>query len=261
MRDDFSKLTKEILAKRVSYKCSNPSCKKMTIGSHSKYNKVINLGVAAHITAAAEGGPRFCQEMESNERKSIKNGIWLCQNCAKLIDTDIRKYSVDDLIQWKSLAEKESLSVITNEFIKENQNSSLYEKRIMVLEKLYYEIREVDSLIKEIIEEKSMPLNEKNETAFYLSLQIAQFTDDNGFYLQDEIAVQCIGTFVGVGDIFNSDEKIREESLENYTKNLRASQRLLKSVDSKGIIDTSIKTPIMTYYSELEAKKRKEDFN
>jgi Zn-finger protein len=261
MRDNFSKLTKEILAKRVSFKCSNPSCKKMTIGSHSKYDKVINLGVAAHISAAAKGGPRFCQEMEVNERKSIKNGIWLCQTCAKLIDTDTTKYPVNNLIQWKYLAEKESLSVITNDFIKENQNSTLYEKRIMVLEKLYYEIREVDSLIKEIIDEKGMSLDEKRDSAFYLGLQIAQFTDDNGFYLQDEIAMQCLCTFVGVGDIFNSDEKIREESLKNYSKNHRASQRLLKNVDSKGIIDTTIKTPIMTYYSELEEKKKKEDFN
>ncbi|MDO6493084.1 MULTISPECIES: hypothetical protein [unclassified Cellulophaga] len=260
MRDDFSKLTKEILAKRVSYKCSNPNCKKVTVGPHSLNDKIINLGVAAHITAASKGGPRFCKEMESHERKSIKNGIWLCQNCAKLIDTDIQKYSENTLIQWKNEAEKESLLVISSQYVKENKNSTLSENKIKVYEKLYYEIREIDSLIKELIELKEMSNKEKRDTGFYLGLKIAQFTDDNGFYLQNEISAQCIGTFVGVGDIFNSDETINTENLDDYNKNIRATQRLLKSVDSNGIINTSKKTPIMAYFSKLESQKADEDF-
>jgi len=260
MRDNFSKLTKEILAKRVSYKCSNPNCKKVTVGSHTQNDKVISIGVAAHITAASPGGPRFCEEMDQDERKSIKNGIWLCQNCAKLIDTDTKKYSENTLILWKSQAEKESLLVISSEYVKENQNATLYTKRIKVNEMLYYEVREIDSLITELIELEEMSHKEKKDSAFYLGLQIAQFTDDNGFYLQDEISIQCICTFVGVGDIFNSDETINKENLEEYKKNIRASQRLLKSVDSKGIIDTSKKTPIMKYFSEMESKKADEDF-
>ena len=260
MRDDFSKPTKEILAKRVSFKCSNPNCKKITIGPHSIDEKTINLGVAAHITAASKGGPRFCEEMKPDERKSIKNGIWLCQNCAKLIDTDTKKYTVNELITWKSLAEKESLSVISNEYVKENKNTTLFENRIKVYERLYYEIREVDSLIRELIEIKEMSNKEKEDSAFYLGLQVAQFTDDNGFYLQNEISAQCIGTFVGVGDIFSFDESISKENLDDYNKNIRASQRLLKSVNSEGIIDTVRKTPIMAYFSELESKKENEDF-
>ena len=260
MRDDFSKLTKEILAKRVSFKCSNPNCKKTTIGPHSIDDKVINLGVAAHITAASKGGPRFCKEMNSDERKSIKNGIWLCQNCAKLIDTDTKKYSDKKLINWKSLAEKESLAVISNEYINESQNINLFDNRIKVYERLFYEIKEVDSLIRELIDAEGMSTQEKKETAFYLGLQIAKFTDDNSFYLQNEITVQCIGTFVGVDDIFDSDKEISNENLENYIRNIRASQKLLKSVDSKGLIDTSKKTELMAYYNKLESEQGKDDF-
>lgn len=260
MRDNFSKVTKEILAKRVSFKCSNPDCKKITIGPHSIYDKVINLGVAAHITAASKRGPRFCEKMEPDERKSIKNGIWLCQNCAKLIDTDTRKYSANELIHWKSIAEKESLSVISSEFILENQNATLFDKRIKVYEKLFYEIREVDTLIKELINTKGISNKEKKEAAFYLGLQIAQFTDDNSFYLQEEIIVQCVGTFVGVNDIFSAVVGISRGNLDHYNSNLRASQKLLKSVDSKGLINTSKKTALMAYYCELESKQELDDF-
>jgi len=260
MRDDFPKITKDILAKRVGYKCSNPNCRKITIGPHSIDDKAINLGVAAHITAASQRGPRFSVEMTSDERKSIKNGIWLCQNCAKLIDTDIVKFSIEELLNWKLIAEKKSLLVITTGEIKKNQNSSLFEERIKVYEELYYEIREIDSLIREVIESAEITIEDKKDAVIYLGFHVAKFTDEIGFHLQHEIVVQCIGTFVGNEDIFSSDEKLSKQTFDTYNRNIRASQELLKSVDSQGLIDTSRKTPLMKFYSELEAEQRKNDY-
>lgn len=54
-RDDFSTKTVEILAKRVTYCCSNPECRKPMIGPN--VNKTTSIGVAAHIRAAAPRGP------------------------------------------------------------------------------------------------------------------------------------------------------------------------------------------------------------
>jgi len=259
MRDDFSKTAKELLAKRVSYKCSNPKCKKITIGAHTLVDRSINLGVAAHIHAASSGGPRYSEEMKSEDRKSIQNGIWLCQNCAKLIDTDIARYSPKVLLNWKSVAEQESLSVITNDFIQHN-NNSLSENRIKVNKKLYNEVSEANSMIIELINLTAISNKEKREISYYIGLQIAQFTQDNGFYIQDEISLQCVGTFVGVSDIFASKKSTRESSLENYRRNLRASLKLLKTINSEGIVDTTKKTPLMARYNELLEENTKEDF-
>lgn len=107
-RDNFSKNTIDILAKRVSYICSNPTCKKITVGSNNIDNKSTVIGVAAHITAAASGGPRFNESLTAEQRSNINNGIWLCSNCASLIDKDANKYSVEILNEWKILAEKNS---------------------------------------------------------------------------------------------------------------------------------------------------------
>jgi hypothetical protein len=54
-RDDFTKETIETLAKRVGSRCSNPGCRAWTNGPHSDPSKALNVGVAAHITAAAPG--------------------------------------------------------------------------------------------------------------------------------------------------------------------------------------------------------------
>ncbi len=106
MRDDFSQGTKDLLANRVGWKCSNPKCRRMTRGANENKEKFTNIGVAAHICAAAFGGPRFDENMTQEMRKSPDNGIWLCQNCAKLIDSDVDKYSVELLHNWKAGAEK-----------------------------------------------------------------------------------------------------------------------------------------------------------
>ena len=94
------------MANRVGWKCSNPNCRKATRGAGTEKTDVINIGVAAHITAASKGGPRYDEDMTAQERKSSENGIWLCQSCSKLIDSDVKRYPVDKLKKWKEISEQ-----------------------------------------------------------------------------------------------------------------------------------------------------------
>ena len=105
MRDEFSTSTKELTAKRVGSRCSNPECCRSTSGPQEDPTRTINIGVAAHITAASPGGPRFYESLTPEQRASPDNGIWLCQTCAKLVDSDQSRYSVSALRAWKSVAE------------------------------------------------------------------------------------------------------------------------------------------------------------
>ncbi len=109
MRDDFDSHTKDVLAKRVGTRCSNPNCRKLTAGPQEDPEKALNIGVAAHITAASPGGPRYNESITGKTRGSIENGIWLCQNCAKLIDNDTARYTCDMLFEWKVLSERAAL--------------------------------------------------------------------------------------------------------------------------------------------------------
>ena len=86
-RDNFAKAIVEALAKRSSYICSNPSCRSLTLfPSSSDPTKFLFLGVAAHITAARKGGPRYDSALSAEERSSTDNGVFLCTSCATLID-------------------------------------------------------------------------------------------------------------------------------------------------------------------------------
>jgi hypothetical protein len=73
---------------------------------------VLNAGVAAHITAASPGGPRYDPTLTPEERRHPRNAIWLCQTCGKLIDNDQTKFTEEELRHWKGDAEAEALALI-----------------------------------------------------------------------------------------------------------------------------------------------------
>ena len=108
-RDDFNSNIKNLLARRVGTRCSNPNCRKSTSGPEVDPNKALNVGVAAHITAASNGGPRYDKSLRPGQRQAAENGIWLCQNCGKLVDDDTLRYSAGLLREWKRLSEQAQL--------------------------------------------------------------------------------------------------------------------------------------------------------
>ena len=106
-RDDFTPKIKRALRRRAGSRCSKPDCRVPTDGpSDEGPDKINNIGKAAHITAAAPGGPRYNSALKPEERRSIKNGIWLCSSCADLIDNDEETYTVALLHEWKKKAGK-----------------------------------------------------------------------------------------------------------------------------------------------------------
>lgn len=105
-RDDFTQATKRSIGQRAGWACSNPECRKPTEGPKSSGESGTSIGVAAHVTAASEGGPRFDGNLTSEERRSVSNGLWLCQDCAHVIDHDEHRFSAPVLFGWKQFAEQ-----------------------------------------------------------------------------------------------------------------------------------------------------------
>ncbi len=104
-RDDFKAAVKENLWRRVGSRCSNPGCRRLTVGPQAVEAGAANIGVAAHLTAAASGGPRYDSSLTSEQRASQDNGIWLCRTCSRLIDVDATGYPLGRLQKWKLEAE------------------------------------------------------------------------------------------------------------------------------------------------------------
>lgn len=111
-RDDFKRDVIRTLQERAGNRCSSPHCRRLTTGPNANPEKATRIGVGAHITAAAEGGVRYDASLTSEERSSIRNGIWLCQSCARMIDVDPLRYTVFRLLTWKQDAEQDATNEV-----------------------------------------------------------------------------------------------------------------------------------------------------
>lgn len=110
MREEFTDKVKPTAAQRAGNVCSNPDCRAPTAAPQLDPTKSLSVGVAAHITAASQGGPRFKPALSTKERRGSQNAIWLCENCARKVDCDPDRFTEHVLRQWKQRAEEEALA-------------------------------------------------------------------------------------------------------------------------------------------------------
>ena len=154
-RDEFLVSVRRNLAKRVNYVCSNPGCMKITSGPHSNPRKANLTGKASHITAAASNGPRYDPKLTSEQRKSPKNGIWLCATCADLIDNDAEGYPVELVIEWKAKTELLIKTAQANNLSLGLQDDDSYSK-----DAIAEQLRSITDALSESIEDKLEAMRE-----------------------------------------------------------------------------------------------------
>ncbi|MBF2715833.1 hypothetical protein [Agrobacterium vitis] len=82
---EFSSHVKKEVAQRAGFVCSR--CKARTVGASAVDTEhSLSVGVAAHIHAASQLGPRYNPLLRAEETADISNAIHLCASCSVLID-------------------------------------------------------------------------------------------------------------------------------------------------------------------------------
>jgi hypothetical protein len=95
-----------VIAARAADRCSNPNCRALTSGPHNDRRKSLTLGIAVHIAAASPSGRRWDPVLPEHEYGAYGNAIWLCRNCANVIDNDVVLYPASLLRTWKRAADE-----------------------------------------------------------------------------------------------------------------------------------------------------------
>lgn len=107
------------IAELAGYICTNPECSNLTIApSKLLPGKSIKIGEAAHINGNKPTSARFDETLSENYIKSIENGIWLCRNCHKIVDSNKGKDCTIELLKkWKTKH---------NEYLSKNLGKPVY---------------------------------------------------------------------------------------------------------------------------------------
>ena len=105
-RAEFPARVRRLIAERAGYRCSKPDCRRPTLGPGPGPNDIVCIGTASHVYSAAPGGPRGTGGLTFEERQSASNGIWLCADHSRLIDTNQGwNYPAQLLHSWRRLHE------------------------------------------------------------------------------------------------------------------------------------------------------------
>jgi hypothetical protein len=116
-----------------------------------------SIGTAAHIHAAAEGGPRYDSSQSSEERRGIGNAVWLCASCARLIDSDVAAHAPPLLQEWKVAAEHEARARIGKRATTIDEANA--EERLRVTSKLDALMRQTSAVLPSIRTAFARPLD------------------------------------------------------------------------------------------------------
>lgn len=148
-RDNFSAQVVRTLSQRSGGRCA--ICRASTWGPSDSRYKSTNIGQAAHITAAASGGPRYDVNMTPQTRSSALNGIWLCGNCHHIIDNNVEDYPVKKLQEIKRKAEADAKAMLGVATAQQDHSPIT----IATSANAIMEIRKVKTLLDDLIKEKS----------------------------------------------------------------------------------------------------------
>ncbi|RZI19395.1 MULTISPECIES: hypothetical protein [Pseudomonas] len=108
MRVEFNMKTKKLLAQRAGYLCSHYDCLRPTIApakNQKGEDGAVGTGVAAHIYAASELGPRPPVGMTEAQIKALSNGTWMCKQCSTQIDDFRWNYPPERVLEMKRVRE------------------------------------------------------------------------------------------------------------------------------------------------------------
>lgn len=116
MRVEFSITTKRLLAHRAGLLCSHYDCLRPTV-TPAKNQKgeegAVGTGVAAHIYAASEKGPRPPDGMSEDQIRDQSNGTWMCRLCSNQIDDFRWNYPPEKVLEMKRVREFAQFLTVT----------------------------------------------------------------------------------------------------------------------------------------------------
>ena len=162
--------------------------------------------------------------------------------------------------------------ILLNEYFRrrnriEAYSAKVFERRLEVYEGLMKAIREAESIINDLLEDKSLPKKDRHTIAFQAGLKVMEYTDEHSFYLNDEIIVHAGAAFVGVGDLIKMAKgNERDEAIGDFRKMLVTAKDMIRAESGMKEIDQAFRTvtkakhtsPVIEYYRKLKQERDRE---
>lgn len=161
------------------------------------------------------------------------------------------------------------IGVLLNEHFRrsnriENYSSRIFDKRLEIYEALMRLVDEKSSLVLEVVESENLTKEEAHGICQPAGMDVIEYCDANQLYLNEEIIVHIGATFVGVGDIIDSDDKeYKQTEIQRFRQFVGSAKQMIKAdsgIDElnqlfKKITKSKHTSPVIDYFRELKKNK------
>lgn len=146
----------------------------------------------------------------------------------------------------------------------ENYSSRVFDKRLEIYEELMQLVHEKSLLVTEVIESTELSKDKAHSICQPAGLVIAEYCDANELYLNEEITVHIGATFVGVGDIIDSDDnEYKKTQIQKFRQSIGSARQMIKAESGieelnelfKKITKAKHSSPVIEYFRELKKNK------
>jgi hypothetical protein len=150
------------------------------------------------------------------------------------------------------------LGLLTNEYFRRKgridvYSKEIFQKRLGVYEELYLKVHQSCSTATDVIENPALTKEERHSIWSKAVLDLAEFTDKNALYLNEQITVHCLMTMMGVEDIYYlEDPEERDRERAGFFEHTGKSKAMIKQ-------ETGLQA-IEKFYGSISKAKHKSEY-
>ena len=147
----------------------------------------------------------------------------------------------------------------------EHYASRVFDKRMQVYEQLFAKIVSARSVAEEVMEQGKYSPEKRHAIISAVIFDIAEYSDDNALYLNDELTLHCVGSLMGAEDVAEIEgAQQREQAAEHVRSNLKSATEMIRAESGIKTIEkffgkltrAKLSSPLIEYYRKISKERR-----
>ena len=126
------------------------------------------------------------------------------------------------------------LGIVLNEVLRRRNRvevllSKAFEKRLSVYDEMFRKLNDCISIAHDVMENPKYSKEERSELWSTVVLDVAEFSDANRLYLNEDITVHSMMTLIGIEDIFEiEDSKRKEKEKAKFGREIHEAKEMIR---------------------------------
>jgi hypothetical protein len=146
------------------------------------------------------------------------------------------------------------VGIALNEYLRrrnrvEQYAVAVFQKRLGAYEKLADLINNGSEIAGEVIDNPKLSKEERHNLISSIIIPIAEFTDKNRLYIDEDLGAHCTALFMGVEDIYDATKEEKEALLKSFYSMRTETYRMIKEDSGLARINSlfhSINRPLLS---------------